>query len=165
MRMEVYSTPCTTLRRPLGGCSEINEVPPSENSRFTHYHIWGTLHTVFRDSGLSKLQTLCSLSDDPSNPTYLSLGNFLIGEPLTQLPTIDLNNVKVNRLSSWQMHQQQLQKFWPKMVQGLSSEPTTASAMAENNTQPTVWEHGPGQRGQNFTLAVANSCHPWHSPR
>jgi len=28
---------------------------------------------------------LCALSDDPLNPTYLSPGHFIIGEPLTQL--------------------------------------------------------------------------------
>ena len=52
-----------------------------------------------------------------------------------------------------------------KMVQGLPSEPTTASAMAENNTQPTAREPSPGQRGQHFTFAVANSCHTRHTPR
>ena len=52
-----------------------------------------------------------------------------------------------------------------KMVQGLSLEPTTASAMAENNTQPTAWKPGPGQRGQHFNFAMANSSHPRHTPR
>jgi len=44
---------------------------------------------------------LCALSDDPFNPTYLSPGHFLIGEPITQLPATDLTNVKCNRLSRW----------------------------------------------------------------
>jgi hypothetical protein len=57
---------------------------------------------------------LCSLSDDPLSPTYLSPGHFLIGEPLTQLPSVDYTNVKCNRLSRWQMYQQQLQQFWQK---------------------------------------------------
>jgi hypothetical protein len=51
---------------------------------------------------------LCALSDDPFNPTYLSPGHFLIGEPLTQLPAADLTDVKCNRLSRWQSFQQQL---------------------------------------------------------
>jgi len=46
--------------------------------------------------------TLCALSDEPFNPTYLSPGHFLIGEPITQLPAADLTNVKCNRLSRWQ---------------------------------------------------------------
>jgi len=54
---------------------------------------------------------LCALSDDPSNPTYLSPGHFLIGEPLTQLPAADFTDVKCNRLSRWQTYQQQLQQF------------------------------------------------------
>jgi hypothetical protein len=57
---------------------------------------------------------LCTLSDDPSNPTYLSPGHFLIGEPLTQLPVIDVTNVKPNRLSRWQTYQQQVQQFWQR---------------------------------------------------
>ena len=43
---------------------------------------------------------LCALSSDPFNPTYLSPGHFLIGEPLTQLPSTDYTDVKCNRLSS-----------------------------------------------------------------
>jgi hypothetical protein len=47
----------------------------------------------------------CTLYDDPFNQTYLSHGYFLIGEPLTQLPSIDYTNVKRNRLSRWQTYQ------------------------------------------------------------
>jgi hypothetical protein len=50
---------------------------------------------------------LCALPSDPFNPTYLSPGHFLIGEPLTQLPSADYTNVKCNRLSRWQTYQQQ----------------------------------------------------------
>jgi len=57
---------------------------------------------------------LCALSDDPFNPTYLSPGHFLIGEPLTQLPATDFTDVKCNRLSRWQTYQQQLQQFWQR---------------------------------------------------
>jgi len=57
---------------------------------------------------------LCALSHDPFNPTYLSPGHFLIGEPLTQLPSADFPNVKCNRLSRWQTYQQQFQQFWQR---------------------------------------------------
>jgi len=38
-------------------------------------------------------RTLCALPNDP-HLSYLSPGHFLIGEPLTQLPTIDYSNIK-----------------------------------------------------------------------
>jgi len=57
-------------------------------------------------------RNLRALSDDPFNPTHLSAGHFLIGEPITQLHAIDLTNVKINRLSRWQIYQQQVQQFW-----------------------------------------------------
>jgi len=44
---------------------------------------------------------LCALSSDPFNPTYLSPGHFLIGEPLAQLPSADYTNVQCNSLSRW----------------------------------------------------------------
>jgi len=36
---------------------------------------------------------LCAISDDPSNPTYLSPGQFFIAEPLTPLQINDYTNV------------------------------------------------------------------------
>jgi len=36
---------------------------------------------------------LCAFTHDPLNPTYLSPGKFLIGEPLTQLPAVYFTNV------------------------------------------------------------------------
>jgi len=51
---------------------------------------------------------------DPFNPTYLSPGHFLIGEPLTQIPAAEFTDVKCNRLSRWQTYQQQLQQFWQR---------------------------------------------------
>jgi hypothetical protein len=87
------------LRRTLGAqittyeelCTLIAEIEASLNSR-----------------------PLCALSDDPFNPTYLSPGHSLIGEPITQLPAAGLTNVKYNRLSRWQSFQQQLQQFWQR---------------------------------------------------
>ena len=57
------------------------------------------VYIVVRDRSLSTFQTLCALSANPSIPTYLSLGHFLIGEALTQLPTINKTYVNFNRLS------------------------------------------------------------------
>jgi hypothetical protein len=57
---------------------------------------------------------LCTLSDDHFNQTYLSPGHFLLGEPITQLPSRDYVNVKPHSISRWQQYQQQLQQFWRK---------------------------------------------------
>jgi len=56
-------------------------------------------------------RSLCALTCDPFNPTYLSAGHFIIGEPLTQLPAADSTDVNRNRLTRWQIYQQQLQQF------------------------------------------------------
>ena len=55
---------------------------------------------------------MCS-SNDPHH-SYLSPGHFLIGEPLTQLPTTDYSNIKMSRLSRWQTFQQQPQNYWKR---------------------------------------------------
>jgi len=59
-------------------------------------------------------RSFCALSDVPFNPTHLSPGHFLIGEPLTQLPATDYTNVKCNRHFKWQTYQQQLKQFWQR---------------------------------------------------
>jgi len=113
-------------------------------------------------------RTLCALSDDPSNLTYLSPGHFLIGEPITHLPAIDLTNVKTNRLSRWQTYQQQVQQFWQRWsadyLQSLQQchrwlkatpnlQPGDLVLMKEDNTIPLQWptaviqETHPGKDG------------------
>jgi len=47
-------------------------------------------------------RTLSALFYHPFYPTYLSPGQFLIGEPRTELPAADFTNVKITRLSRWQ---------------------------------------------------------------
>jgi len=44
---------------------------------------------------------LRALCDETINPNYLFPGNFLIGEPLTQLPVTEFTDVKCNRLYRW----------------------------------------------------------------
>ena len=56
------------------------------------------VYTVVRDRGMSTFQTLCALSDNPSNPTYLSLGHFHWWTTHL-LPTIDKTNVSFNIFS------------------------------------------------------------------
>jgi len=99
-------------------------------------------------------RTLCALSDDPFNPTFLSPGHFLIGEPLTQLPAADFTDIKCNRLSRWQTYQQQLQQFWQRLSSDYlhsllqrqrwqrtspNLQPGDLVQLREDNTAPLHW--------------------------
>jgi len=87
MLVEFHST-TFPLRRTMEGRRQLKK-----------YQVGRTVYSVVRDRGLSTFQTLCALSDNPSNPTYLSLGQIFIGEPLTQQPTSNKTNVNFNSLS------------------------------------------------------------------
>jgi len=58
-RMRVESHPSTrpTFRKIMWCCSQINEITPTENTRFSCCHLWRTSHYVVRDRTLSKFQT------------------------------------------------------------------------------------------------------------
>lgn len=51
------------------------------------------------------------LPDDPSEPAALTPGHFLVGKPLTVLPSYNYTNVPSNTLSRWQLCQRLLQQF------------------------------------------------------
>jgi len=55
---------------------------------------------------------LTPVSSDPNDLAALTPGHFLVGAPLTSLPDADLMDLKVGRLSRWQMMQQMTQQFW-----------------------------------------------------
>ena len=117
---------------------------------------------------------LCVLPNDP-HTSYLSPGHFLIGQPLTQLPNIDLSNLKLSRLSRWQTYQQQLQNFWKgwsadylhelqhRQRWHLSSpniQPGDPVILREDNTAPLHWptavitEVHPGADGKIRVVTV-----------
>jgi len=100
-------------------------------------------------------RTLCALPDDPFNPTYLSPGHFLIGEPLTQLPAADFTVVKCNRLSRWQTYQQQLQQFRQRW----------SSDYLQSLQQPQRWQRTSSilQPGDLVLLRKDNTA-PLHRP-
>ena len=96
---------------------------------------------------------LCVLPNDP-HTSYLSPGHFLIGEPLTELPTIDYSNIKMSRLSRWQTFQQQLQNFWKRWSadylhelqhcqrwhrSSANIQPGDPMILREDNTAPLHW--------------------------
>ncbi|XP_024868253.1 uncharacterized protein LOC112452346, partial [Temnothorax curvispinosus] len=57
---------------------------------------------------------LTALSTDPNDLSYLSPGHFLIGSTVTSYPEADITDIKINRLSRWQMIEQIRQHFWRK---------------------------------------------------
>lgn len=57
---------------------------------------------------------LCPLSSDPNDLEALTPGHFLIGQPLNALPEYPYEEVKLYRLSRYQMLQQFTQNFWKR---------------------------------------------------
>uniref|UniRef100_A0A2S2NBR8 Integrase catalytic domain-containing protein n=1 Tax=Schizaphis graminum TaxID=13262 RepID=A0A2S2NBR8_SCHGA len=55
---------------------------------------------------------LTPLSTDPSDLECLTPGHFLIGQPLCAIPTRDVIDVPLNRLSRWKLLHQCSQTFW-----------------------------------------------------
>jgi hypothetical protein len=112
MWLEVHSHTWAPLWRIMGGSSKIHQVAPDMNIRCEHCQLWGLCRLLFDTEAWLYSRPLCTLSNDPFNPTYLSPGHFIIGKPLTQLPYVDFTDVKCNRLNRWQTHQQKPQHFW-----------------------------------------------------
>jgi hypothetical protein len=106
--------------------------------------------------------SLCTLSSDPHCSSYLSPGHILIGNPLVQLPTADHTDIKSNRLSRWQAHQQQLQIFWKRWSSDYLHELQQRQLKATPNLQP-------GQvvllKGDSTTPLQWPMAHHSHPPR
>lgn len=51
------------------------------------------------------------MSTDPMDLQPLTLAHFLIGEPLTSLPDVNITETRINRLNRWQMIQRSFQDF------------------------------------------------------
>lgn len=88
----------------------LRRVIGQQNLTFREYH---TLLKQVEASVNSR--PICPISDDPNDLVALTPGHFLIGEPLVMLTEEnDLTNVKVGRLTRWQMVQQMNQNFWAR---------------------------------------------------
>ncbi|XP_011861959.1 PREDICTED: uncharacterized protein LOC105558722, partial [Vollenhovia emeryi] len=55
---------------------------------------------------------ICQLPSTPTDLQPLTPGHFLVGESLTAIPEVDLNDVPINRLDRWQLSQKLSQDFW-----------------------------------------------------
>jgi hypothetical protein len=83
---------------------------------------------------------LIPLSNDPTDPSVLTPGHFLIGSPLTCIPEPDLVNVKLGLLSRWQLIQRLLQQFWRRWSLDYLShlQQRTKWTTSSTNVQPGV---------------------------
>jgi hypothetical protein len=164
MCLEIHSPTWTPLRRIMGSSSEIHEKSLAKNIRCTHCHLRRTLYLTGWVKACLNSTPLCALSNGPLNPTYLSPGHFLVGEPLPQLPFVGYTNVNCNRPSRWQTYKQKLQHFWQRWsydyLQELEQRQRwqrtfpnlqlgNVVLLREDNTTPLHWP-----------VAVINNIHP-----
>ncbi|XP_063981081.1 uncharacterized protein LOC135164553 [Diachasmimorpha longicaudata] len=56
----------------------------------------------------------CALSDDPEDCRALTLGHFIIGEPINAVPEPSLINQKMEGLTRWKMIARIAQQFWDR---------------------------------------------------
>lgn len=71
---------------------------------------------IVRIEGILNLHPLTSVSSDPNDLCALTLGHFLIEQPLMAIPESDLTDVKINRLTIWQLIKQAQQCFWKRWI-------------------------------------------------
>ncbi|XP_050294291.1 uncharacterized protein LOC126734638 [Anthonomus grandis grandis] len=100
---------------------------------------------------------LCPLSDNPNDPNPLTPAHFLIGEPLTTCPQVDLLGVAENRLSKYQHRQQMVQHFWSRWGQGMHCRtPDTYEMEAELPAAPETRRSCAHHGGWITTIKMAN---------
>lgn len=75
--------------------------------------------------------------EDPGEPTPLTPGHFLIGEPVISVPDYDVKSSSVSSLTRWQFVQRMVQSFWKRWSQeylaGLMNRYKWASKIPEPN--------------------------------
>ncbi|XP_072403244.1 uncharacterized protein [Diabrotica undecimpunctata] len=125
---------------------------------------------------------LCSLSNDPSDFTYLTPGHFLIGQSLTSFPEKDVIHIPENRLNLWQHLSKLQQVFWKKwsidylnrlqnrpkwFLPHKNLEPSDLVLLIEDNTPPLHWvlarviEVFPGKDGRGVCAIKFLEGPPW----
>ncbi|XP_023213292.1 uncharacterized protein LOC111616090, partial [Centruroides sculpturatus] len=73
------------------------------------------LTTVFNQiEACLNSRPLTPISEDPNELSALTPAHFLLGEALTSLPEPDLQHIKLNRLSRWQLLQRMVQDIWKR---------------------------------------------------
>lgn len=71
--------------------------------------------TVFaRVEAISNSRSLIPQSSDPYDYRSLTPGDFLIEQPLVNIPDHDLSKIPKNRLNRWELIRQLYQSFWKR---------------------------------------------------
>ena len=136
------------------------------------------LQTVFcQIEACLNSRPLCQLTSDPNDYEALTPGHFLIGAPLYALPEEDLSDVKLNRLSRYELltriHQHFWKKWsmeyvtqlqqrgkWTKINKNEQLRPGAMVLLKEINTPPLTWKLGrveklyPGKDGLTRKVSV-----------
>lgn len=100
------------------------------------------LTTVFtKIEAILNSRPLCPIScRDPNNLEVLSPGHFLIGQPLTALPEHTYTEVKLQRLTRFQLVQQITQHFWNRWRSEYLSTLQTRNKWTDPNNPPFIDE-------------------------
>lgn len=67
-----------------------------------------------RIEGILNSRPLTPASMDPHDHTALTPGHFLIGQPIMEVPEVNLFEVPMNRLTRWQLLRQMHLSFWKR---------------------------------------------------
>ncbi|XP_045452325.1 uncharacterized protein LOC123661407 [Melitaea cinxia] len=119
----------------------------------SHLHrVLGNAHLVFEDlytvlvqiEAILNSRPLTPLSTDPTDLTPLTPGHFLVGRPMTALPTPALVNVNTNRLTQYERLEQLRQHFWARWHKEYIAE----------LQQRTTWRTSKGQQLQKGALVL-----------
>ncbi|XP_055604236.1 uncharacterized protein LOC129752489 [Uranotaenia lowii] len=114
-------------------------------------------------------------SSEPDDVVALTPGHFIVGEPLVSLPEVDISELPINRLNSFQQMQQRVQHFWQAwsrdyigQLQNRKKWPVvrpnisegTLVLMKQDNAPPLSWKLGriekifPGDDGRVRVVTV-----------
>jgi len=81
------------------------------NSRFN----WVEFETlIIQIESILNSRPLTPSSNDPDDLTALTPGHFIIGRPLIALPSVDLNDIPLNKVTKLQLIDKTLQLFWKR---------------------------------------------------
>lgn len=97
------------------------------------------LYTIFSQiEACLNSRPLSPMSNDPNDLTPLTPGHFLIGEPLTAIPQLDLLDVPSNRLTRYQHLAQLKQHFWSRWSREYLCQLQQRSKWSRSRKQPEL---------------------------